>query len=330
MNIDNEFSYRRKYYVRDLLNPNTLITNTGFIEFDSFDEFVRVILKDKKFDINTSAKIIVPVKNADEVELLLSISPEARSFLIIKLMSFDKETRDAFSVVKNTALLIESNRISTLKKEMLKDPSDNFVNFLRSTYGYFTNTITFDNVDDIMYKYTDSFFEFPFFCISIIKWDWKSFENMKISELNSLAFQTRLLHRNAFGQERIVDYSKYYSNDFISNSSKDIGFEKRYKYDKMKTFSCKWIYIKDGKMYIDNPSTDIYIDIYDDRYRDANNIDFREINALRSVFDVKLSSDYAHDLSMVSLSQNIKCTGNPAIIPYQCLIAARILNGGEI
>lgn len=328
MNISEEFSYRRKYYVRDLLNPKTLVTNTATIEFDSFDEFVKVVLKDEKIDIQTPAKLIIPVRSSDEVSSMLSLNPEVRSFLILKLESFTKSVRDSFSVVPNVALMIDSKDIDSLKEEMVNNPSDNFVRFLKTTYGYFTDTITSNDVDDIMYKYTDPFYKFPFFCISAIKWDWYSFQDYKMKDLRKLIYQCRFISNNLGGQSRVLNYSKYmtkYGLDSVGGS-----LEREYLYDRMKSDSCKCIYVKDGKLYIDSPDSEYFIDMYDESLFDGNNVDLKEVNRLRLPFDIKISMNYATDINIVSINQNIKCTGNPAIIPYQCLIVGRILNGGAL
>ena len=179
-----------------------------------------------------------------------------------------------------------------------------------------------------MYKYTDTFYKFPFFCISNIKWDWYSFQELQMKDLRKLIFQCRFVYNNLGGQSRTLNYKKYITEYGLDSFGGNL--ERTYQYDRMKSESCKRLYIKDGKMYIDSPDSEYFIDMYDESLQDGNNVDLKKINELRLPFDIKLNMNYATDVNIVSINQNIKCTGNPAIIPYTCLIVGRILNGGRL
>ena len=84
-------------------------------------DFVQTFLQDRLYSLDTVEKIIVPVDDADEARLLLSIDPKARPFLIVYLRDFSKETRDEFKHIENTAILCRGEDIPKLKSAMIAE-----------------------------------------------------------------------------------------------------------------------------------------------------------------------------------------------------------------
>lgn len=320
MRITSDFTFTRKYFIKDLLKAETLIKDAGVLEFASFMDFAQTYLRDKKFSLETVDKLIVPAENGDEASLLLRIDPNVRPYLIIYLKDFSKETRDEFHEMANASVLCDADRVAELKKAMLEDPSPNFVEFISRSYGYFRNHISCNNVDKIPYIYSDAFFTLPYFCIADIRWDWASFEDMKLKDLHAIVYNTSMVSSNLPKQLRELDLSTFGGEGKSS-----------WAYDYMHTPNAKRLFIQDGVLYLDDVESSIGIDLYDERFEDANNIDHVEVDKLRSAFDVKFTTSWGvGDPSLISIPQNIKCTGNPAMVPYLCSIVSRTLNGGRV
>lgn len=320
MRIISDFTFTRKYFIKDLLKADTLIKGAGVLEFASFMDFAQTYLRDKKFSLDTVDKLIVPAENGDEASLLLRIDPNVRPYLIIYLKDFSKETRDEFHEKANTSILCDADRVSELKKAMREDPSPNFVEFISRSYGYFRDQVSCYNVDKIPYIYSDAFFTLPYFCIADIRWDWASFEDMKLKDLHAIVYNTSMVSSNLPKQTRELDFTSFGGEGKSS-----------WAYDYMHTPNAKRLFIQDGVLYMDNAESGIGIDLYDENFFDANNVDHREVDKLRSAYDVKFTTSWGvGDPSLISISQNIKCTGNPAMVPYLCSIVSRTLNGGRV
>lgn len=320
MKIAEDLTFRRKYFVKDLLNANTLLGNTDILEFGSFMDFAQVFLRDKKFGLNSVDKLIVPVENPEEAELLLKIDPDVRPWLIIYLKDFSKATRDKFHEIKRTSLLCLEGQVPVLKSMMQEDPSQGFLEFMCHSYGYFRGEVNSSNVDDIPYIYSNAFFTLPYFCISDIKWDWESFETTQLKDLHAVVYNTSLVATNMLKRKSQINFEAF-----------GLAKQTSWVYDYMHTLGCKRIFIQDGNMYIDDPGSGMSIDLYDDHYNDANNVPLVEVDSIRSAFDIKYSNAWGvQEPSIIRISQNIKCTGNPAMVPYLCSIVSRTLNGGRV
>lgn len=317
--LSNVFSFKRKYFVKDLLSPDSLIKNASTLEFESFNEFARTFLKDRLYSLDSVNMIIVPAENAEEVKLLLSIKPEVRPFLVIYLKDFTIDTRKAFEYVDKTAILCDSMDIPDLVEQMRKEPSEQFCKFLSCTYGYFRGYVDAGNVKELLHIYSDSFFTLPFFCIADIRWDFHSFEKMPLVGLHEIVYLTKFIYNNLMHQQRIVDFSSF-------------GFdgERKYSYDYMRVPGAKRLNIANGCLYADG-IPDSMLDMYSDVSKDATEVPLKEIDSLRHFYDLKLSKQTGlDDMSFVSINQNKKCMGNPAMIPYLCSIITRTLNGGNV
>ena len=320
MKISEDFTFKRKYFVKDLLNPETLVKGASTLEFASFTDFAEVFLRDRKFSLNNVDKLVVPVENADEAALLLGINPQVRPRLLIYLKDFSKETRACFDIIANTSLLVDGHRVPELKQCMLSDPVPGFAKFMAHSYGYFRGLVNADNVDNIPYIYTDAFFTLPYFCIADIRWDWESFEDMKLKNLHSVVYNTTMVASNMPKKVRSLNLSPFGSDNEIE-----------WEYDYMHTPNTKRLFVKDGSLYIDNAESGLSIDLYDESYQDANTVPLRKLDSIREAFDIKYTPSWGMvEPSLISISQNVKCTGNPAMVPYLCRIVTRTLNGGRV
>ena len=315
LKIGNDFSFTRKYEIKDLLSADTLLKDTAILEFDTFDNFASSCLVDKKIKLTKPKCIIVPVENKDEAKCLMSIRPEVRPYLMIYLKDFSKECRDEFNILKESSLICDSDKIVDLKSEMEKNPSTGFVEYMKNSVGVFRDKVNLDNSDDISYIYSDSFYTLPYFCMPYIEWDYSSFEDMAIKDINKILFHTNLIYKNVYSSTRAVRWDKYGSEGSTN-----------YVYKYIDLGSSKNLYLKDGILYIDNPGSEIGVDLYSEEYKDANNIDLHVLDKLTAPFDARFELDVLP--SLISVSQNIKCMGTPYMIPILCRIVSKTLNGG--
>lgn len=321
MKIAEDFTFKRKYFVKDLLSPDSLIKGADIVEYASFGEFAQTFLRDKLYSLGSVGKIIVPVESADEVALLLKISPNARPFLIIYLKDFSKETRDAFShFVDKTAILCDSGSIRDLRTAMVEEQSLAFIDFMKHTYGYFRSYVDRDRINDIPYVYSEPFTTLPFFCTADVKWKYDTFENMPLKDLHGIVYNTTLVANNVVKQERNVDWDRFGGEGST-----------RFTYELMHVANPKRIFISDGRIFLDDGTYGSGVDMYDPDFANAENIPLREIDLLRNPFDAKLTKSCGvEDVALVYVTQNILCNGNPAMVPYLCKIVARTLNGGSV
>ena len=321
MPLPKELNYERSFFVKDLLTADSLIKNSATLEYDSFMDFVQTFLQDRLYSLDTVDKIIVPVDDADEARLLLSIDPKARPFLIVYLRDFSKATRDEFKRIENTSILCDGDKIISLKKAMIEEPSANFVDFLSHVYGYFRDTITKDDIDNISYIYTDPFFTLPTFSVADIRWDWASFEDMTMNEMRGVVYHCNLLYANMNNQKRKVNWE-------IFGDKSQSG----YVYDFLNISNIKRPFIKGTKLYPDYMCLEEYAyDFYENKDKDPNKEPLDYVDTIRSPFDTKITKNSGlSNISLDYISQNIVCNGNPAMVPYLCSIVTRLLNGGRV
>lgn len=342
--INSNFSFKRKTFVKDLLNPNMCLINTGALEFESFDCFARTVLKDKKLDIRKAEKLIVPVTNGTQVDFLLQLNSKARPFLIIKLNDWSFDTLNAFHKTNNTAVLIDVENIQDFKKSLAEHPCKNFCDFAVSTFGYFRTSINAEQIDDIVYIATDPFFEFPFFCTADISIDYKSFNDKPISSMDAIEWHCNILAYNMINRSAAISWKKYgYKCDDCDNDCKDGNCngncsnngkctcgDKTYKYDILHTGRPKRVFISDDyKMYVDTKEfKKSELDLY--KEYDTNEISIKEIDPIRACYDAKLSKTCGiNELSLISYYQNYLVYDNVAMVPYITYVFDRTIKGGR-
>ena len=325
MPLPKELNYERSFFVKDLLTADSLIKNSATLEYDSFMDFVQTFLQDRLYSLDTVEKIIVPVDDADEARLLLSIDPKARPFLIVYLRDFSKATRDEFRHIENTAILCKGEDIPLLKKAMEEEPSMNFLNFIAHTYGYCRIDVNRQDIDKLCYKYSEGFYTLPCFSIIDARWDWNNFEDMTMRELHGLSYHCNLIFANLRGQLRRLSWKSF------GEEGAQLGYS-GYEFDFFQTKSAKRPFIKGTKLYPDYMCLEEYAyDFYENKDKDPNEESLDYVDTIRSPFDTKITPKTGlANPSLVSISQNKICNGNPAMIPYICSIVTRLLSGGRV
>lgn len=321
--IDPEiFSYKRKHYVRELLSLKTLVYGTSWFEFSSFEDFRKIILEQHAFDLRQVQNIVVPVTEASQVSYLLQIKSEIRQNLVIYLKTFSQEVLGNLRVVPSVNILCDTTNIPTFKQLILgyKEPNDLPRDFLFNSQGIFKIKINRDNIDQLPYLFTDSFNVFPYFCNVLIDWDWADIEEMKIGEIQKLAYWARFLHYNVITRNMKIELNFYSGHHYFREYSLNV----------LSLMTGKKLFLKENTLYLENEGSPYKIDLSTLEYRDANNVDFQEINKLRMPFDIKIDESFCEFPSFISNVQNEKCTGNLAQVPYSCRVFSRILAKGDL
>lgn len=319
------FEYKRKFSVDDLFSIKSLIKNASVIEFASFEDFIYSVVQNRYLQLNGFVnKIIVPVEEPVQVECLMKIKPEAIPFLIVYLKCFSKEALDSFKPRKDTALMVDSHNVLALKQSIKTYKSDNFAQFCLQSYGYFRDEIDASNVKDALNIYTDPFFEFPFFCIADIRWDFNSLnDNLSLETLNQIQYFGNDLKFNMINiKSGSLDWRA-----FSSNLEGDLT--RPYKFDLMRCNSPKYLFIEDHILFAgDKPIQKSGVDV-------CNGIDkglsSKELDHIRRFYDVAFNNVCGlTDYTFISLYQNYKCCGDPNMIPYLTYFVTRAFNGEHI
>lgn len=318
--LEKGFTFNRKFFVKDLLNPNECLKNAALLEFESFNAFTKTVITDTKINIGNASKFIVPVRNSDEVLFLLRLNPVNRPHMIIKLEDFSHETLDSFFKIPNTSLLIDEDNITNLKQSLLDKPSNNFCKFCMNTYGYVRINISADDVHDWVYRLTDAFFAFPFFCIADVHIDYLSFNDMPITTMDAIEWQCNILANNMKRNNRGLNWKAFGAiceNECTDGDCKGTCLEKGYEYDTIHYSRAKRVFVSDeGKMYIETKEFKASeLDLYKDY--DCEALTLRDIDPIRACYDAKITQTCGvKDVALISLYQNYQIYGNVAMVPY--------------
>lgn len=320
--LNDSIGFKRQYFVKDLLDLNTFVNGACTVEFASFSDFARVFLHDKKLHLTNIFKLVIPIASPQEAELFFMIDPKALPFTIIYLKDFSAETRSKFQKSENRALMIDGQRALEFKNELIANPNADFLKFLQTTYGYFRDTITADLREHITEIYTDPFFIFPYFCIADVKWDWESFENLKVSDFEAVQYFLNVLRNNMGKRGGAIDWLQFGPSDTT---------ESTYQWDFMKVESPKRIFIQGNYMYIDGPENkSSQVDLYMQE-TDGNLMPFKTLDTLRHQYDVKFSTNCGiSNQFLIRISDNMKIMKNAAMIPGSTYLVDHILTSGRV
>ena len=86
MFLSNEFSYNRKYYVKDLFDKKNIFKYINSLEFESFNVFINRFLKDTSwFDLSLE-RLVIPIESKEQIDIIsrLYLSKMPHIFLYIK------------------------------------------------------------------------------------------------------------------------------------------------------------------------------------------------------------------------------------------------------
>lgn len=334
------FSYRRRFFVKNLLSLESLCSNSDSLEFVSFDDFVKYFLKETRF-INCSIdKMIIPVSSKEELELLTGINPNIRPFFVIYLKDFSVETLNTFNLFESKAsILIDAENINLFKESFLKLTD---YSFFKSTSGIFRVSLDDKDLDNIIYNITYPFFTLPFFCSVEINWDFYNLQKKSLEELRPLIWAMKFFKRTFIDSTRTEkfywDYledktlchcigeDKECTDDCNCNKTNRKAVYSKYHYGLVHPKNHKKLYI-DGE-YLKASLSDTFpgINLYSEVGVDGNTVDFEDIGKFRNIIDMDLPTN----LRFVNWEQNYLCNDNPNQVPYLCFIINAILDKGDI
>lgn len=316
--------FERKYFVKDLLKPETLLKDTSYLEFASFEDFIDTVVRNSLLgDLKSVDKIIVPVEEDYQVKALMHINSDAIPFLIISLKKVSKTLFDAFSPRKNTALMIDASEVSSFKKELKSCKSPAMLSFCKGTYGYFRDVVNCENINNIPYVFTDPFFQFPFFCIADIAFDYKNLqENLTLDTLHSIQYFGNMLAFNTIKTKKgSVDWGSFSASP-VENSGVT------YTFDLARQISPKRLFVEKNCLYVNSGNLqDSKVDLTSSSSIPEGKI----LDSIRKFYDAKFTAPCGlTDCTFISLEENVKCTGDPNVIPYLTYFVTRAFNGEHI
>jgi len=293
---------RRKYFIKDLFNPKTVLSNFHEIEFESFDIFVRMFndgFISKKIDY------VFPIDIDKDMVFLKKISRKSyffdRLYLNIKIESNRlKEFFEHISGLEDCHFtIITDDKVDLSLDDLGSDK--NSVKWLQKNRLFVETTINYQNyktkLNDLLTIYNTNRIRFFY-----LNWNYYSFEQMPLKEMHE--FEYRISHFMSWCNST-KDERKYDNQPIMINKS---GFRKKLFIDnEMKMYLSKLAF-KDG---------DILFDLKKHKHDDGISVSFVELNKLRNYIDLtpEFLIGTCPDISYVDYYQNKKVMGNINEIP---------------
>ena len=316
MILNNEFSYNRKYYTKDLFDKKNIFKYINSLEFESFNVFVNRFLKDASWFNLKLERIVVPIKNKKEIEIIskLSLNKMPHVFLYIKDINCIKD----FDLnLENVSLMIDDDKVLEFRQYVKDSKNQKLIDFLSKSIGFVRIKISSDDIGHIADKYCKSISLFPYFCICEAYWDFKSFSDIKLKDLNPIVYDTKFLtlSLHGFTKKEIIywnDFLKSDDNDKFSTYNLDISQYSLY----------RSLYLTEtGIKYDKNMSEDLI------SYENLNNLTFDSLNKLCGIFCIKFNNGFN---SYTSYYQNFIDNNTYSQLPYLNQIINEIFEKGKI
>ena len=291
--LNDTFFYKRKYFVSDLMNKEDIISKVKEIEFDSFESFVKNVLKEKILDLDLFKRVIIPITSSKELEAVLSITNISSRLAVY----FKEVPEDVSSYIKplNIDYVIDSENIEKFKEIVKKDK---FIENL--FYGRGIVKINFEpttELDQLSVNITDPFFIFPYFNNVQINWNIDKFENLPISSLKALRYHLVLLRRNVLNTPYRWNCGLYGFDEEV-----EVPYKLFATYINKANVDMNSIYFKG------NGNSHLFFDKEYDPYKMSTG----EISSIREWYDYN-----SEDLSYIdTYESNFICMGSPIVRPY--------------
>lgn len=323
MKVGEDFAFKRKFWVKDLLKADSIIANSAVLRFDSFNSFVKHVLVNKDI-ILTCDKFIVPVEKAEEVRVLLAIDDAVRPLLVMNIDNYNEEILEAFNPeriakIGNTAVEMDSKNIAAFSEFIRKNELPNFKKFMTKSYGYFYDYVSSNNIHNLIDIYSKPFFELPYFCIADITYDWFNIcKNFKISEIDNFKYICTFIATNIKNTKKTL---------FLNDGE----FETTYEFFYEMTKNSKKIFInEDHGYYCDFPEYgDAQIQKFNFKSVNANTVEQEEISKIRAPYDCVVDTSVIPMPSIDNMAQNFLCTGSHVIPPTLCKLIGEWLLGDK-
>lgn len=293
--LDKNVFFQRKNFVKDLLNIQDIINKQKEIEFDSYIDFINLVITNK-INIDNICKVIIPIESYEELNSLFRIN-HFKPILYVYIKN------DIENIIKNIdkeykiGIIIDSNNIDKFKNSVEKYQK---ISILRNCCGVVkVNIDPSKDLDsfNLLNKITEPFLTFPFFNNIWINWNLNLFNNLPINTLKYLDYQLSLLEINVLHTDYEINGSKYGYNSSI-----------KYKYDFYYSFYNK-IHMNEDYMYIPTVESS---KIYFNKDYDIDKMSTGEITKMREFYDYT-----SNDKSCITTYYDNKlCTGSALIPSY--------------
>jgi hypothetical protein len=245
MQSNDNFTYERSYFVKDLLEASHVFKDTDTIEFATFSSFIKWFVQRRLFDECTINNIIVPIMSVSELSIFKQISfdnlPHTKLYLKDNI---NKELLSLFDKsFYNISVIVDDYNVAVFK-EALYDLPVEALNYFKYTQGTYRVSIDSSDIDDIVYKITNPFFTLPFFSKVDIDWNFEDLEkNVTIDRLHAIIWHIKFLNINVLSRNT---FSKVYWRDF---NKEEINAYSKYRLQIQKHQNIKYFYIDDNKLY---------------------------------------------------------------------------------
>lgn len=317
----NDFSYERKFFIKNLFNAKSFVSNLSEIHFMSFASFFN-FLNNKLF-----------LENDYKTEYIFRMSSEddlAKTFEIVTKVNFSKygpmfiffiENRDMMKkfieltsseidiAEKKILLMIkveDASYFRELYKNIASDNSKKFFSEIELVYYVKWNRDNYKSCFELLISEIMKDFKFVSIDFNI---DYNSFEDAPIKELHALYFYiNNLMFWTQAQLETVDDFNPdnvIYKKINLKYNNKN-GFRRVYLDDNLNIFLSKEDY------YHNNIFSKFgeYID------KDGESISKADLDKIRSIIDIDFMNSDIDNLCLIDLSQNLKIMGDIGSIPY--------------
>lgn len=322
MQSNDNFTYKRFYFVKDLLDASHVFKDTDTIEFATFSSFIKWFVQRRLFDECTINNIIVPIRNTSELSVFKQISfdnlPHTKLYLKDNI---NKELLSLFDKsFYNVSVLVDDYNVAVFKEALYDIPVE-ALNYFKYTQGTYRVSIDSSDIDDIVYKITNPFFTLPFFSKVDLDWNFEDLEkNVTIDRLHAIIWHIKFLNINVFSRN---NFSKIYWRDFSKQSTKTYS---KYRLQVQKQQNIKYFYIDDNKLYFSRKESKLPSFTVDDIInKDGNELDVKEINNLLCIVDQPSNYKY-----FSNWEQRFRCNKSVMEESYLCRFLNSVLLKGDI
>lgn len=315
MFLSNEFSYNRKYYVKDLFDKKNIFKYINSLEFESFNVFINRFLKDTSwFDLSLE-RLVIPIESKEQIDIIsrLYLSKMPHIFLYIK----DIKCLDTFDFnLDNVSLMIDDDKVLSFRQFVKESKNQNLIDFLSKSIGFVRINISSNDIGNIANKYHKSISIFPYFSICEAYWDFNSFKDTKIKDLNPLIYDIKFLRGTISTSSK--DETIYWK-DFLDTDCNDKY--SKYKFDISQYCIYKSLYLTETGIKCDKTMLKDIIS-----YDDLSNLNFESLNRLCGIFCIK----FTNFSNYTSYYQNYLDNYTYYQLPYLNQIINEIFEKGQI
>lgn len=345
-----EFTYQRKFLIKDLFNAKNIFAEFSILEFNSFTAFFSFIEKNL-YTISERIEYIIHIKTENELqlikELILQTKLAEKNMITLDLDSslIEYAANNLGEDLVNIGIRLETSEIDTLTSYLKTNLEVPMHKFLKTNLLWIDATWSYENYSEEYENIIRTALFNPYAIFLDLKFDYVSFEKAPLEELHKLYFYinqlkgwltTQEIPRSSdpFNTQKCEDEdncdgSKYEEEGEVckcnNNQNGDIKVNitiknrdaapRAFIYDNLDiSLSSNAPILFEMSKHLDSTGEDIYI---------------IELDTLRQILDVKFKNPGFFNMYLVDISQNIKIMKDPYMIPYITQIIGSWLERGS-